>query len=173
MDKQTWARTLIAGSIAGAGLVVGGVSLASADAPAHGPSFHRGPAGPLGADLAEELGVSEAKLADALEAVHDDLKPSEPADRAQRTPPTESQVAEHRAAFAAALADELGLSEATVSAALDNVRAEAQADHRDVLSARLSDAVDAGDLTEADKASVLKAFDADVLGRPFGGGGRH
>lgn len=120
MDKQTWARTLIAGSIAGAGLVVGGVSLASADEPSDGPPCHHG-SSPLGADLAKELGVSETKLADAMEAVH----------------------------------------------------GAAQADRRDHLSERLSDAVDSGDLTDADKASVLKAFDMGVLGGPFGGGGRH
>lgn len=171
MDKQTWARTLIAGSIAGAGLAVGGVSLASADEAAPGPSFHHRAGGPSGADLAEELGVSEAKLADAMAAVHDDLKP--PADGARHMPPDRAQIAEHKAAFASALATELGLSEAKVTAALETVRAEAQAEHRDDLSARLSDAVDAGDLTEADKASVLKAFDAGLLGGPFGGGGRH
>ena len=47
-----------------------------------------------------------------------------------------------------------------------NFRGFMNAEHRSDLSDRLDAAVKAGDLTAADKASVLKAFDAGVLDGP-------
>ena len=96
--------------------------------------------------------------------------PSDCADRPaageQPTPPTDEERAEREAAFATALAKALGLSEDKVSDALDTVRAAREADRRQELGERLDTAVEDGDLTAADKASVLKAFDAGVLGGP-------
>ena len=60
---------------------------------------------------------------------------------------------------------------AKVQAALDAARTEARATERADLKTRLDAAVKAGTLTAADEASVLKAFDADLLGGRGGPGG--
>lgn len=146
----------------------------AAPQPGDGPGRHGGPGGPGGigrgpdaAALAKELGVTEAKLQKAFDAVREDLRedrPAKPADGTRPTPPTDAQREARQSALAKALAKELGVSEAKVTAALDKVRAAHEAERRDELSTRLDDAVKAGDLTAGDKASVLKAFDAGVLG---------
>lgn len=184
MEKSTLARTLVAGGIAGLGLSLGGVALATAD---DGANDDAGPGRPghgevrfAHADdaLAEELGVSEEALQDALEAIKGDLRdearvaPPEDGERPQ--PPSEEELEERRAAFAEALAEELGIDVAKVEAALDAVREEHEAERRERIAQRLDEAVEAGDLTAADKASVLKAYDAGVLGGPgFGPGFGH
>lgn len=180
MDKQTLIRTTVASAVAAAGLAVGGVALASADDQAPTAASQsgtiafghdRGPGGPGGrgdhvmfggADLAKALGVSEAKLRTAMENIREDLKPADRPDG----PPTDAQRDAMRAKLAKALAKELDLSEAKVTAALDKVQAAHQAEARSDLASRLDDAVKAGKLTSTDKASVLKAFDAGVLGGP-------
>ena len=75
MNKQTFARMLVAGSVAAAGLTLGGIGLASAHDQPPAPGEHQLALGPHGADLAEELGVSQAQLQTAMAAVHDELKP--------------------------------------------------------------------------------------------------
>lgn len=73
-------------------------------------------------------------------------------------------MTEPKEEFATALAAELdGVSAAQVTAAMDQVQTAHQADQRTELGGRLSEAVTAGDLTDADRSSVLKAFDAGVL----------
>lgn len=168
MNTSTVLRTAIAGGVAAAGLSVGGIALANAaNEPGTATSVvgHDGRGGPGmkmrfgGEDLAEALGVSEEKLADAMEAVHEDLEPAErPAG-----PPSEADRDARRTALAEALAEELDLTEAKVTAALDEVHEAHAAERRTDLSERLDEAVEAGDLTSADKASVLKAYDAGVL----------
>lgn len=177
MNTSTMIRTAVAAGVAGAGLAVGGVALASADdgattvstraeAPDHGGRGPGGPGGPGGhvdaASLADALGVSEEDLTAALEAVHEELRPSDDADRSG--PPSEAEREERAAALAAALAAELDLDEAEVTAALEQVREDRSAERRDALVERLDEAVDDGDLTAEDKESVLKAYDAGVLG---------
>lgn len=184
MDKSTLARTGIAGAVAGLGLTVGGIALASAETATPdtnaGASAHPGgPRGERGQDakvLAEELGLKEAVVQKALNAVREDLRPDKPADGTKPTAPTEAERAERQATFATALAKELGISEAKVKAALEVLQKKADADReerrtesRADLVTRLDAAVKAGTLTEADKASVLKAFDAKIIGG-FGGG---
>lgn len=115
--------------------------------------------------LADQLGVDEAKLTAALQKVRTSMQDS---DEDRTGPPTEAERTARQQEFAAALAKELGIDQAKVTAALDALRAERQADARAAFSARLDEAVKAGKLTEADKASVLKAFDAGVLGGGFG-----
>lgn len=179
------ARISVAGGIAAVGLALGGVAMAnaadsttsSADTPTTSSAApegfgHRGGpgGGDLAANLAEELGVSESKVSDALDAVREDLPaPERPAVGERPTPPTAEERAAHETAFAGALAGELDLTTAKVSEALAAIHAEHEVAHRSDLSSRLDDAVEAGDLTAADKASVLKAFDAGVLA---GRGGR-
>lgn len=120
------------------------------------------------AAFAEKLGVDEATLTAALQQVRAALRDAA-GDEDHAGPPTEAERTARQQEFAAALAKELGIEQAKVTAALDALRAERQADARAVFSARLDEAVKAGTLTEADKAAVLKAFDAGVLGGP----GRH
>jgi hypothetical protein len=192
-SKATLTRSLVAGGIAAAGLTVGGMTMANAETasvPAGTATYtvsadgRRGPGGPDGADgvggatiakaLAAELNLKEAKVADALDAARNDVHPDKAAlaDGDKPTPPTDAERAADQKAFAAALAKELGISSAKVAAALDAVRSDAQAAARKDFAARLDTAVTAGDLTAADKASVLKAFDAGVLdGGPGGPGG--
>lgn len=175
-----------AAALLAAGAVAGGATAATLTANADdtgtgdsSPSADSrpGPGGPGGhgrggtmldtAALAKALGVTEARLTAAFEAVREDLKPDDaekPADGEKRTPPTDEERADRQAALAKALAEELGIDESKVADALDTVRAAHEAERRTDLSDRLDDAVKDGDLTDADKASVLKAYDAGVLG---------
>lgn len=172
MDKQSWTRMVIAGSVAGAGLTLGGIGLASAQDDPDAPGMHqRGDVGgPFGSELAKQLGVSDATLRAAFAVVRDEVKPPTPLAGSRPAPPLGEQIAAHQAKLASALAKELGMSEAKVRAALEKVRADAMADRRADLAARLSAAVKSGKLTATDKASVLKAFDAGVIGGRLGGG---
>ena len=63
-----------------------------------------------------------------------------------------------------ALAAEVDLSAAEVTAAFEQVQQGRAAERRSALGDRLDEAVTAGDITTEDRASVLKAFDAGVLG---------
>ena len=175
MKKSTAIRTTVAASIAAAGLAVGGVGLAfaadqnpssSGATTTDGGHGRPGPGGPGmldSAELAEALGVSGSELEAAWDALRDDLQPS---DDDRSAPPTEAERDEMRSQLAAGLAAELGLTEDEVAAVLDEIHADHEADRRTELSDRLDEAVDAGDLSAADKASVLKAFDVGVLGGP-------
>lgn len=150
-------------------------SSSSASAGDRGPG---GPGGPGGhghgpgvdaAALAKALGVSESKVSDALDAAREATKPADgdkPAAGEKPTPPTEAERTAREAAFAKALAKELGVDQAKVTKALETVRAARDAERRTELSERLDTAVKDGKLTAGDKASVLKAYDAGVLGGP-------
>ena len=176
MEKQRLRAT----GLVAAGVVAGGILAATlgaqavddadhqADAPAGMVMMHHpGPGGPGGGeDLADALGVSEQKLRAAFREIRDDIKPSERPDG----PPTTAEREAHRDQLTAALAEELGLSEAKVEAAFEKVHKAHRAEHREALSERLDAAVDDGKLTQDDKASVIKAFDAGVLGGPGGRG---
>lgn len=177
MKKQPMRATALVAAGVVAGGVLAGTLTAQADdentdtTQAAQVAEHRGgPGGPPGfggprggADLAKALGVSEAKLRSAFEAIRDDVRPAR--DR-QDGPPSEAEREAMKDKFAAALAKELGLSTSKVSAALEKVQKAHAAEHRETLSDRLDDAVKDGKLTADDKASVLKAFDAGVLGGP-------
>lgn len=181
MDKQALVRTTIAAGVAGLGLSVGAVAMATADedgtttsatgvaVEGRGPGHHE----QMAADLADALGLSQDKVEAALEAVRDELRPERTDDGVRPAPPTEEERAEREAAFAKALAGELDISADKVTKALAELRADAEAEGRTRLAERLDTAVEDGDLTVADKASVLKAYDAGVLGGPGGPGGGH
>jgi hypothetical protein len=179
MDRSTIVRTGIAGAVAGIGLSVGGVAMANADtgdSSTTGTTTTQQQPGPrdggqLAATLAKQLGLSESKVKTALDAVRDAQKPTKPADGTRPTPPTDAQRAAHQAAFVKALAAKLDVSEAKVKAALAAAQTESRATERSSLKTKLDAAVKAGTLTEADEASVLKAFDAKVIGGLGGPGG--
>ena len=194
MDKTTIARTALAGGVAGLGLAVGGITIALADDGESGagtatytagledrPGLHGpfggpfgGPGGDAAAELAEKLGVSEDEVTDAFAAIREDLAPrlEDRAEGARPVPPTDEEREAKQGELAAALAEELGVEASAVEDAFAELHDDLQAGVRDSLADRLDDAVGDGDLTEADKASVLKAFDAGVLGfGRFGGPG--
>ena len=82
------------------------------------------------ADLATKLKGRRVKLADAVDTVRDTLKPTEqPADPSTQTE-AERQAAHdaREAAFAKALASELGIDEAKVASALDELKAARDAE---------------------------------------------
>ncbi|WP_408898922.1 hypothetical protein ACJ5H2_07370 [Nocardioides sp. R1-1] len=133
------------------------------------PGGPEGPGGRIGIDtaaLAEALGVSEEKVSEALDEIREQLRPdaaARPSGDERPAPPTDEERAEREAAFASALAAELGLDEQAVADALDELRAAHEAERREELAERLDEAVAEGELTDADRASVLKAYDAGVL----------
>lgn len=133
----------------------------------HGPGGKGGMRGADASALAEQLGLDEAKVEAAIATVREANRPTEkPAEGAR---PTEAEREARRAAYVTALAKELGVTEDELTEALTEVRDDHLAEHRTRLGERLDTAVDDGTLTDADKAAVLKAFDAGVLG---GGGPR-
>ncbi len=186
------AGTAAALSVAGVGIAVGGVGLAGAedgtttqdssasaaatagerpsDGRGHGRGGEgrggegRGGGGDLAAGLAEALDLEETVVADAFSAVREQQRSDDGEADGERTRPTEAEHAERQAELVAALADELGVSAQEVTAAFESLTEERQAAGRAALAERLDVAVADGDLTEADQASVLKAFDAGVLG---------
>lgn len=118
----------------------------------------------LGAGLAEELavklGVDESTVKTALAKARATLTPhEETTDRTARD-----------AALAKALAEELTLDQAKVAAALEEIRAAAQAERVSDLSTRLAEAVKAGTLTQAEADAVMKAAQAGIIS--YGRGGR-
>lgn len=179
-----------AAALVAAGAVAGGLSAMTLSATADSPddnttssstagstegiawAGHPGPGGPggrIGMDttaLAEALGVSEEKVSQALDEIREQLRPdaaARPSGDERAAPPTDEERAEREAAFASALAAALDLDETAVSDALDEVRAAHEAERREGLADRLDQAVTDGELTDADRASVLKAYDAGVL----------
>jgi hypothetical protein len=92
----------------------------------------------------------------------------------------EQEHADRRAEFAAALAKELGVPTEKVTAALDKVREQfeanrpappSEADRQARLKERLDQAVKDGKLTQEQADAILKAAEAGVLPGP--GGGHH
>lgn len=127
----------------------------------HGPG---GMKGDDAAALATALGLDEAKVEAAITKVREANRPAERP--AEGTAPSDADREARRTAYITALAKELGVSESTVSSALDKLQSDREAEHRTAMSQRLDTAVADGTLTASDKASVLKAFDAGVLGGP-------
>ena len=101
------------------------------------------------AKLADKLGVTTEELTEALKTVRD-----------QETTTGETNKAKQ-------LADALGMEESKVEQALLEVEDEDSEANRQLLETRLDKAVADGQLTEADKAAVLKAYDAGVLLPPL------
>jgi hypothetical protein len=118
--------------------------------------------------LADELGVSEAKLQDALEAVRQDLAPPQRPRRGQR--PSRAQMEKRCNEFTDALAKQLDKSG-------DDVRAAFKAAAKKDIEA----AVDAGDLTRSQADRILSRIDDAACLPAFGfghggpgcGGGPH
>lgn len=185
-SKKTTAMAVVAGVLTlGAGLGV--ATLASADPTATpsaspstsqspgavpdargGPGGHRGPGahGPMEAELAkslaDKLGVTEAKVTEALQKFRQDNKPdpgtTKPAPGTVRPDPTLRDEA-----LAKSLAGSLKVDEAKVKTALAEIRSAAQADRAAALKTKLDAAVKAGTLTQAEADAVTKAVDRGVV----------
>lgn len=188
-SKKTTALAVAAGVLTlGAG--VGVATLASADptpspstspnqtAPAPdlkgGPGGHRGQGGrgehgpvqhELAKTLASKLGVTEAKVTGALKTFREESKPTgNPTPGAKPTPGAAVPDSTARdAAMAKSLAKSLGLDQAKVTTALDEIRAAAQGDRAAALKTKLDAAVKEGTLTQADADAVTKAVDQGVI----------
>lgn len=188
--RRTLTRIAVAGGVAAVGLSIGGIAVATAgdEGSERGPSLsvrHGGViSDELAERLAESLGLDEDEVADALEEVRDELGPPARLDdlRDGEMPslPTEEEQEARQDELAAALAEALGVDAEEVETALEEIRADVEAqmeerfaelreEARSDLVDRLDAAVEDGTLTEADKESVLKAYDEGVLDGPGGG----
>ena len=118
-------------------------------------------------ELAAALGVDEARVTQALTEIRDEQR-SQNGDAKPTTPPSEADRQARRDEMAGKLAEKLGVDKAKVTDALDKAEARHRQQEATRMTSRLDQAVAAGTLTEADKASVLKAVQAGVLGGPGG-----
>ena len=143
-----------------------GQSTASPSKDAKDPAGRPGPGGKhdqrdgeLAKKLAGKLGVTEAKVTEAIKAIRADNK------GADKPPPGERPDPQARQAeMAKALAGKLGVSEDKVKAAFEEIRTEQQADHQQAFKTKLDGAVKAGTLTQAEADAVLKAAEMGVIG---------
>ncbi|WP_426987097.1 hypothetical protein [Pseudarthrobacter sp. Y6] len=129
---------------------------------------HGGFRGVDAADLATKLGVDEAKVTEALKAYREANKPTTPPADGTTTEKTRPDPAAKQAELAKSLAATLGIDEAKVTAALEELRTAEQADRAAALKSRLDQAVTDGKLTQAEADAVTKAVQNGVIG----GGGR-
>lgn len=183
MKKKTVA--VVAATVLTAGLGVGVSQLASAETPSPSPTSsptadsgkdtgrkgHRGHAKLDLSALASKLGVDEAKLSEAVAAARKATAPTEktkPAEQSQAD--REAARTARQAAFAKALAAELGIDEAKVTAALDELRAARETERTARQKATLDQAVTDGKLTAAEAEAVQKAVDQGIV--RIGNGGR-
>lgn len=123
-----------------------------------GEGFVHGPDHLSAAKLAEKLGLSEDKVAEALRAVREELRAERDQDPTARPSRTEAE-----AELAERLAAKLGVDRATVAKAIADLRAAAQAEALASLKERLAEAVRAGTLTQAEADAVVKAVEAGVI----------
>ncbi|MDQ5862189.1 MAG: hypothetical protein M3536_08000 [Actinomycetota bacterium] len=129
---------------------------------------HGGFRGVDAAELATKLGVDEAKVTEALTAYRDANKPTAPPADRTTAEGTRPDPAAKQAELAKSLAATLGIDEAKVTAALEELRTAEQADRAAALKTRLDQAVTDGKLTQAEADAVTKAVQNGVIG----GGGR-
>jgi hypothetical protein len=114
-----------------------------------------GPPGEHLSTLADELGVTEAKLRDAFEAVREDLRPPERPRRGQ--PPTKAQMEKRCNELTDALAKELGKSGDDVRAAMKSAAKKG-----------IEQAVDDGHLTRKQADQILSRIDDAACAPKFG-----
>ncbi|MEA5118435.1 MAG: hypothetical protein VB036_12555 [Propionicimonas sp.] len=119
--------------------------------------------------LASKLGVDQTKLADAVSAARKSL-PTKTESANQTDAEREAARAARQAAYAKALASELGIDEAKVTQALNELRTERQAARTAADKAVLDQAVRDGKLTQAEADAVQKAADQGIV--RIGGHGR-
>ena len=130
-----------------------------------GPGWHRG--GELAKQLASKLGIDESKVREALKAIREanrpTARPSAPPSTSPSTPPNRPDPAKRDAELATQLAKKLGIDEAKVTKAFQEIRADQQANRAKALKSRLDAAVKAGTLTQAEADAVTKAVEKGVI----------
>lgn len=134
----------------------------------HGGHGGFGLGGDHAAELATKLGVDQTKLTDALKAFRDANKPAAGTEKGMPADGTRPDPSAMQAELAKSLAASLGIDEAKVTAALEELRAAEQTEHAAELKTRLDKAVTDGKLTQAEADAVTKAVQNGVIG----GGGR-
>ena len=102
--------------------------------------------------------MSADKVTEALDAIRDANRATDPAEKERLTPE------ERDAALAKALAEKLGVDEAKVVTALEEIRTARQAERAAALKERLDAAVADGTLTQAEADAVTKAVEKGVIG---------
>jgi hypothetical protein len=173
MAVSTKTAIAIASGVLAPGAGIGVANLASADTtptptPTSGtpsPGADRGWAGHPGrgvragefvTELANKLGIDEAKVAEALRAIRAENQP-------RPDPTTRPDPAEREAALAKALSSKLGIDVTKIKTALQEIRTAHQAERTAALKARLDAAVQDGTLTQAEADAVQKAVDQGVI----------
>jgi len=122
----------------------------------------RGGDGVSAAQLAEKLGVDEAKVTEALKDAREALRPSK--DAGTGTPAARPSGTDRQSALARELATALGIDEAKVTEVLETLKAERAQARTAELQTRLDKAVTDGTLTQTEADAVKKAVDAGVIG---------
>jgi hypothetical protein len=120
----------------------------------HGP---HGDQDGMAQELADKLGVDVAKVRTALQDYRQANRPT------TRPDPGTKPAAPDDAALAKALAEKLGVDEAKVTTALAEIRTARQAERAQAVKDRLTEAVGAGTLTQAEADAVQKAADAGIV----------
>ena len=113
----------------------------------------------LAKTLADKLGVTEAKVTEALQAIREANRPT----AKPSTGSAEPDRAARQAELVSQLADKLGIDEAKVKAAFDEIQTARQADRAAALKDDLDAAVKAGTLTQAEADAVTKAVQKGVI----------
>ena len=149
--------------------------------PGGGPGGHRGGPGrgdfgdgDLAKQLATKLGIDEAKVSDALKAIREANRPAKPSTAPSGPPtakpsaapsgkPTWPDPSKQDGELAKQLAGKLGIDEAKVTKAFEEIRADRQAEQAKALQSRLDAAVKAGTLTQAEADAVTKAVEKGVI----------
>lgn len=111
------------------------------------------------ADLAAKLGVDETSVSDALQAARDAAMATSGTETGEK-PDREAM----EASLAVSLADSLGLKQAAVQTAIDELKAEKEAERAAALQERLNAAVTDGSLTQAEADGAAKAVELGLIG---------
>lgn len=115
--------------------------------------------------VADKLGIDKTTLTDAAKAVADELRAQHQAAGQTGTKPDRDAM---RDEALTALANKLGVDKAKLVAAVDEAEAAQQAAHlaegRADFKTRIDQAVADGKITQADADSILKGYDAGLLG---------
>lgn len=145
-----------------------GTSESGQDSEKSGRRSGEGRSGSRGLDvtkLAEKLGVDETKVSSAVTAARDATRPTRDQSSSDETTQADRETdrSQRDAAFAKALAEELGLDESKVVTALEELRAERDAERSAADQQVLDQAVTDSKLTQAEADAVAKAIEQGIV----------
>lgn len=129
--------------------------------------------GQMATVLAEALDKDVETVEQALREVREEMRAdvSENQEGELSTTPTDAERDARAQEMTDALAEKLDVDPAVITDALEQARDEQDSERTAAVTERLDEAVDEGTITEADKASILKAIESGVLNGPGGAGG--